>query len=498
MDLYDLHAANTPDKAAVIFEDRTITWSEFAELTRKSANALIQWGFQEGERAATFSFNSASLVVFMSGVRSANGVVIPVNWHLTEAELTYILRDSEPVIVFTDSDHLSTAAAAARGCPVREVVDTPNFDAMVEGSSAEPPSRSGSFFGSYMLYTSGTSGRPKAAYHASSPDASVGAAYVEAFDLSWQDVHLVAGPLYHSAPAAFCGIALSIGATAVVMPHFDPEEVLRLIDRHNVTTTFVAPTLLRRILDLPQDLFDSYESSSLRSLIVAGAPCPHDLKVRTQDRFGEVLYEFYGSTETKAALFMQPRDQLRKPGSCGTPFPGVEVKVAAEDGTEMGQGQVGEIWVRKNPATFDGYHGDPEKTAETIKRDWIRTGDLAYVDPDGFFYIVDRITDMVISGGVNIYPAEVEAALQEHPAVSDSAVFGIPDEEWGERLHAIVEASADDLQEGELEQFLRTKLAGFKVPRSWEVVESLPRTDDGKLRKRTLREPFWRQRHGPV
>jgi long-chain acyl-CoA synthetase len=461
-------------------------------------------GIHPGDRVLFFSGNSLDRLIASAGIRTIGGVVVPVNSHLVAGELEYIISDCEPVAIVADRDHLETVRSAVLG-PVRDVILTGGrppgdsvggarllgFDELAEAAGDAEPSVEGGWMGTYIMYTSGTTGRPKGAMHERSPDASVAFNYVSAFDLRTDDVHLVAGPLYHSAPAAFCGITLSAGATIVVMPRFDAEEALRLIEAERVTTTFMAPTLLQRITNLDEAVSARYDLSSMRGIFVGGAPCPFPLKVAIHKLFGPVLYEFYGSTETKAALYLNPGEQLKKPGSCGRPFPGVEVKLIAEGGGEPPAGEPGEIWVRANSASFSEYYKDPAKTAATIRDDWIATGDVAYRDPDGYYYICDRKTDMVISGGVNIYPAEVEAALIDHPSVADAAVFGIPDEEWGERLHAVIEASKPEVTQSELEDFLRRRVAGFKVPRSWEFVGSLGRTEDGKLRKHALRAAHW-------
>lgn len=491
MDIYDLHAENTPDRTAVVFEDRRLPWPEFALLTRKAANALIALGLQPGDRLATLAHNSDELLVASAGARSAGGVVVPVNWHLTVPEVNYVLRDCEASILVADDEHIETALGAAEGTEVRDIVAfgtgqsgerVHRWTTLLADAAEHSPQRPSSVFGSYMMYTSGTTGRPKGALSAS-PDADVGIRYAEAFNLSWDDVHLVCGPLYHSAPSAFCGMALAFGSTAVVMKKFDALEALAIIERERVTTTFMAPILLSRLVSQPAEV----DTSSLRSIIVAGAPCPFELKVGAERRFGQVLYEFYGSTETKAALLIGPADQMRKPGSCGTPFPGVAIKVVRKDGADAATGETGEIWVGRSTSSFDGYHRDPEKTRETIVGDWIRSGDIGYFDEEGFYYIVDRVDDMILSGGVNVYPAEIEAALNDHPSVQDCAVFGIPDAEYGQRVHATVQLKEGSIAADDLSAYLKSRLAGFKIPRSWEFTSERMRGDDGKLRKRLLR-----------
>jgi fatty-acyl-CoA synthase/long-chain acyl-CoA synthetase len=301
--------------------------------------------------------------------------------------------------------------------------------------------------------------------------------------------------MYHSGPGAFAGLTHALGGTVVVLPKFDPEEWLRLVDKHKVNTTFTAPTQLKRIVNQPADVRAKYDVSSLRSVIANAAPVPFALKKQWIETFGEGhLFEVYGSTELGVDTIMEPEDQLRKPGSCGKPYGPLEIRLIQEDGTEAPVGEPGVMWI-KSPAVFDEYYKAPEKTEETKLEDdpaWRTVGDIAYRDDEGFYYICDRRNDMIISGGMNIYPAEIEAVLHSHPAVMDAGVIGIPNEEWGEQVHAIVQLKAgQDASTDALEQLCREHLAGYKVPRSFEFREELPRTESGKLLKRKLRDEFW-------
>lgn len=500
MDLFAAYAESHPGKTALVCGGRRIDWATLSDLALRAAAGFSSLGLGPGDTSMVFSGNSIEFLVASAGIRRAGGITVPVNRHLSVSELSWHVEDCGPELLFTDAERFSIADGASprpRSIVVTgmspEAPAAVSFEGLIEDSS---PAAAAESPGGFMFYTSGTTGKPKAAVHDAPPDVQVGATYAQAFGLRSDDVHLVAGPLYHSAPAAFCALTLSLSGTVVVMPTFDPERALALIETERVTTTFMAPLLLQRILRLGAERLGEYDTSTLRALVVAGAPCPFHVKEQALAAFGEVLYEFYGSTETKAALYLRPEDQLRKPGSCGVPFPGVEVRLAVEDGSPPEVGEPGEIWVRRNSSTFAGYLGDPEKTAATIRGDWIATGDVAYRDAEGYYYICDRLSDMVISGGVNIYPAEIEAALMEHPAVADVAVVGVPDHEWGERLHAFVESGDGSVDFESLEMFLRGKIASFKVPRSWEEVKVVPRGDDGKVVKRALKQEFLRRRVG--
>ena len=300
-------------------------------------------------------------------------------------------------------------------------------------------------------------------------------------------IHLVAGPLYHAAPGTFARFALHYGNTAVIMPRFDAEDALRLIAHHRCTSTFMAPTLLKRIVDLPDAVRGRYDVSSIRVIVMTAAPCPMPIKEQVLSYFGPVLYESYGSTELGVNTVLRPEEILRKPGSCGRALAGVEIAILDTFGQPVPIGTPGELFVRRSASTLDEYYKRPDATRQMARGDWLSVGDIAYLDDEGFVYICDRKTDMIISGGVNIYPAEVEQALHRHSAVVDAAVFGVPNDEWGERVHAAIQ-----LQEGvsatadELVAFTRQHLADYKVPREVSFHTELPRGADGKLLKRLL------------
>jgi len=320
-------------------------------------------------------------------------------------------------------------------------------------------------------------------------------------------VHLTTGPLYHSGPLAFASMSHTLGNPVVVLRKFDPVAWLRLVREHHVTNTFSAPTQLKRIVSLPDDELARADMSSMRCLIANAAPVPYSLKCEVIEKLGDgFLFEVYGSTELGVDTVLRPEDQLRKPGSCGKPYGGIEVRIVGDDGRALPSNEAGELFVRTTLA-MDGYHRTSEQlteldageTAVDDELGWKSVGDVAYVDDEGFVYICDRKKDMIISGGVNIYPAEIEAVLHAHPDVLDVAVFGIPDDEWGERVHAIIQpkpAAAIDLDA--LHAFVEPRLAGYKRPREYEVRAELPRTESGKLLKRVLREEFWLDRDRAV
>src|SRR2546430_790363 len=359
------------------------------------------------------------------------------------------------------------------------------------GARAPPAEDPMQALGGSIIYTGGTTGRPKGALRGS-VDPAVIRGFVEAFGLAEPHVHLVAGPLYHSAPGGFAQFAHFFGGAVVLMQKFDPEDALRTIERHRCTSTFMAPTLVKRIVDLPERVRARYDVSSMRVLVVAAAPCPMRVKEQALAYFGPVLWEFYGSTELSINTILRPEDVLRKPGSCGRAAPGVELAILDDEGRPVAPGTAGELYVRRFAGMFDGYYKDSASTREVQRGEWVTVGDVAWMDDEGFVFICDRKRDMIISGGVNIYPAEIEDVLHRHPAIDDVAVFGVPDDDWRERVHAAIQLRAGhQATEAELMEFCRAHIADYKVPREVSLHAPLPRDPTGKLLKRVLRDPYW-------
>jgi acyl-CoA synthetase (AMP-forming)/AMP-acid ligase II len=494
MDTIAVHAASRPDRPALIEGDRTLTWAEYAEGRNRLANALVGAGLAPGERVVVWAPNSIEYLLVSAASAAAGAISVPMNHRLTAGEAAYILDDSDAVAVFVDDAHLAAATEARAASPgVRLWILTgrerrpwaEHIDDLIASGSPEPVTVRP---GGQMIYTSGTTGKPKGAVR-TRLDPMLALAWMQAFDLADPDhVHLVAGPLYHSAPGAFAAMTQAMGGTCVIMRRFDAEAALALVERHRCTTTFMAPILLKRILGVPAETRTRYDTSSLRVITVAGAPCPNPVKEATIEAFGPVLYEFYGSTELAINTILRPEDVLRKPGSCGRAAYGVEIAILDPDGKPVPTGETGELHVRRYGGMFDGYHKKPGGSEE----EWVSVGDVAYLDEEGFVYICDRVRDMVISGGVNIYPAEIEDVFHRHPDVADIAVFGVPDDDWGERLHAaVLFHPGRECTEGDLKAYARGHLADYKVPGEFSFPAELPRDNAGKLLKRVLREPFW-------
>ena len=458
-----------PDAPAVIEDGVVMTWAELEAQVDRVAAGLAALGLEPGDRAVWCGPNSTDVIVLMHAYRRLGLVSVPVPYRLAAGEAEHVLADSGASVAVVDGAYAGRVPGAMT---LREVA--------ARGAGRRAPAPAGE--GATMLYTSGTTGRPKGAVRRPS-DPALTAALLRELGFGAGEVHLVTGPLYHAGPHAFALLAHRRAGTLVVSRRFDAAEWVGLVVRHRVTSAFVAPVHLKRVLAVGGD----HDLSSLRTLVVNAAPVPYALKQEVVARLGEgFLYEIYGSTELGIATVLRPEDQLRKPGSCGRAYGGVELRVVDEDGSDVASGVPGEVFIRSANA-MAGYHGSSEQLAE-LPGGWKSVGDVGWLDAEGYLHICDRRTDMVITGGVNVYPAEVEAALHAHGDVADAAVFGVADDEWGERVHAVVAPrpgrSVDPVA---LDAFLAERLAGFKRPRSWSVRDELPRTESGKLLKRVLR-----------
>jgi fatty-acyl-CoA synthase/long-chain acyl-CoA synthetase len=499
VDILALHAATTPTKPAVIQGERSVDYDTLNRRANRAAHVLLGLGCGVHDRVATMWFNSMTGFEVAHAVRKLGLVATPVNYRLRGQDVAYVLNDSEAVVAMADGAHVDVVEAArsdvkrdVRYVAVGDRVP-PGWlvyeELMAAASQDQPPiAQEITGIAPSMLYTSGTSGHPKGTWRPNGVNVENVLQMISMFELTDSDVHLMCGPGYHSAVGMFTGLTHLLGATVVIQPKFDAAGALDLIQQHRVTTAFMAPTLLLRLLDAqeakPRDL------SSLRALFLGAAPCPYALKVRAEALLGQVLWEFYGATETGVNTVLRPEDQLRKPGSCGQAVPGQEIRLVDAEGNEAADGQPGEFMVRNT--WLAEYFNRPDATRGSLDDGFFSVGDVAYRDSEGYYFICDRRIDMIISGGVNIYPAEVEAVLHAHPAVADAAVIGVPDDQWGESVKAVVQLrpSAHATADG-LIAFCAERLAGYKKPRSIDFVSELPRDAAGKLLKRAIREPYW-------
>jgi long-chain acyl-CoA synthetase len=472
------HAQRTPQKIAVIEAGtgRTLTWAELVGRARATA---LSWGLAPRSRVAIMLPNSLELVVAGLATVMAQAEWVPINWHLKGEEVAYLLSDSGAAVVVSEPSLKVHVEAALAGAP-----DVVAHWGVSEEQAAE---QSGEWASpSFVFYTSGTTGRPKGVVHGELTPELLGATQdmlTSMWGFTADDVHLLAGPGYHAGPAGYAVTTLWAGGTLVVLPQWDARAAWAAMAQHRVTTTFLTPAHLIRLLEVPQG-----QAPDLRLVIQSGAPCPVPVKHRFLAAVPQTeVSEMYGASEGGVTRISRA-DWIQRPGSVGQPWPGVTVRILDADGVEVPPGTEGTIWVQPAGGRRFRYHHDEAKTADTWRDGAFTVGDIGRVDAQGWLYLTDRASDMVIWGGVNIYPREIEAVLHEHPAVIDCAVLGIPHERDGEQLLAVVEAPGATAQE--LTQHLASHLADFKVPKLIELVETLPRDPNGKVQKRRLREDY--------
>jgi len=497
-------AARKADTPALVDERTTRTWREFDERVNRLIHGLRGLGLGADDHVAVLSANRVELFEVLGAVMHGGVVVVPLNWHWIADEIAYVLDDAEVRVLLTDPAHAAIARAAAELAASDVSVVTigdDRYEAWLAAQPADEPAEQ--VLAGPMFYTSGTTGRPKGVRNmltrAGMPASTWGPitqGAIENLGLPTDGVTLLCGPAYHSAQWAFAVFPLLAGGTLVTRDRFDAAEVLELIDRYHVTNLHLVPTQLVRLLRLPDDVRARFSGESLRIVHHGAAPCPPDVKRQMLAWWGPVLVEYYGGTEGAMLSTITAEEWLAHPTSVGKPWSSVEVLVVRDDGTECDLGEVGTLYVRNKLGTDFEYHGDPDKTAAAHRSPGVFTlGDVGYLDDEGYLHLSDRRIDMIISGGVNIYPAEIEGALAAHPAVHDVAVFGVPDDEYGEAVQGAVQleggvAASDALAE-ELRDYCRAHLAGYKVPRSIDFEAELPRYPTGKLYKRLLRDRYW-------
>jgi len=498
-------AASNPDLPAVISPGGgVVSYAELAREADRYGRGFQALGLAPGDTVATLLPNGVTALAAYFAAIETGLYIVPINWHQVATEIAYILTDSGAGAFLADERFAGAAREAADLAGIKNrfaVGAVPAFEPASQlgedGTDARPSPRA---HGAPMLYTSGTSGRPKGVRRPLTgldPDDTAGMAawFFSLFDLAPYDghVHLCGSPLYHTAVLNFATISLQLGHPVVLMDRWDPEESLRLTQAHRVTHTHTVPTQFQRLLALPAEVRGRYDTSSLRAVIHSAAPCPAEVKRRMIDWLGPVIVEYYAATEGGGTL-IDSVQWLSKPGSVGLPWKGSVIKVLDRAGHEVATGEQGLVYMRMGTSSFS-YHQDEEKTRAARAGELFTVGDIGYTDADGYLFLCDRGSDVIISGGVNIYPAEIEAELCCHPAVADVAVFGIPHDDWGEEVKAVVEpvpkAEPGPGLTAELLEFLSGRVAKFKLPRTIDYVAELPRDPNGKLYKRRLRDPYW-------
>ncbi|MCZ7535020.1 MAG: AMP-binding protein [Acidimicrobiia bacterium] len=492
-------AQDHPDRTAIVSPAGNRTFAELDANANRVVRALRARGLQAGDSVALMCTNRPEFVEVWAGCLRGGLRITPVNWHLTGEEAGYIVDDCEAKAVVAASslaDAAEVAVAAAPRAEVRiaiggEIEGWESYEAAVAAESGD--ALDDASLGATMLYTSGTTGRPKGVHRQTV--AAQSAAAGRLYGYREDDAHLCTGPMYHAAPLAFSiAVPLSAGVTVVVMERWDPAEALRLVQEHGITHTHMVPTMFHRLLQLPDAVRAAHDVSSLRHILHGAAPCPVHVKQALIEWVGPVVYEYYAATEGLGTS-VDSETWLTKPGTVGKPVPDDQVLVGDERAERLPPGEVGIVWLKApaGPGRFE-YYKDGAKTESAYEGDYFTLGDMGYVDEDGYLFLTDRSADLIITGGVNVYPAEVDAVLLEHPAVADAAVIGIPDDDWGETVLAVVEpkpdAEAGDALATDLIEWCRGHLAHFKCPRRVDFVDVLTRGDNGKVARHRLRAKY--------
>lgn len=497
----------------IYLDDRAVESAAVLLQARRAASGFEHLGVREGDTVAMLLRNDFSFLEAQQAAAMVGAYAVPINWHGKMEEVLYVLADARPKVLLAHADLLAPLRGhLPEGLRLLVAPTPPEVqqrygipDEQTQPARGEtnwsdwcagfepwdsPPKRSRAT----MIYTSGTTGHPKGVKRdAATPEQA--AAYVQLLQRVYGLVPgvraLVAGPLYHASPNAYGRQALPVSDVLVLQSKFDPEETLAVIEKHRITHAVMVPTMFIRLLKLPAEVRARYDVSSLKWVTHTGAPCAAATKKELMDWWGPVIYETYGGSEVGTATLATPEDALAYPGSVGVPTPGTRIAFYGEDGRQVAPGEVGEIYMRV-PAYADFTYLNNENKRSNVERDGlISVGDVGYLK-DGHLYLCDRRSDMVISAGVNIYPAEIEMVLLQCPGVHDCAVFGIPDDEFGESLAAAVEPMPGvTLTAGQVRDYLAARLAKYKVPRRVDFHANLPREDSGKIFKRRLRDPFW-------
>ena len=496
-----MHAHMHPDKECVIDGDRRYTWRAFDRAVNQLAHALAARG-GVGAPVACMLGNGADYLIAQQAAARIGALVVQIGYRSKAHEVAYILGNAEPVCAVVGAPFVDTfreaQELAGNTAPVIVAGDAGTgklatgerwADAVAGIAGEEPPAARKGDGGGVIVYTSGTTGKPKGAtrnWKQTGLDAA--ADMMVKVGMHHDDRHLVVCPLYHSAAPAFVAIMMSLGATCVLMNHFEPEAALAVIERERITCTLMVPTMLVRLTALPPEVRRRYDTSSLRWVMSGAAPLPTETARLFMQQFGPKLWNFYGATETGVVTLAGPGDHVARPGTVGRALRGNTIRLLDDRGAEVPAGQIGELYAR-NSMLIGGYHKNREATDRSMRDGFFSVGDLGRTDADGYYYLESRKHDMVISGGVNIYPREIEDHLHTHPAILDVAVVGVPDPEWGETLRAyVVVRDGHAITAAEVTEYCRSHLADYKRPRQVVFLAELPRNPTGKILKRELRD----------
>jgi len=495
--------------ALVTPDEKRVTRGELAAASNRLARGLRAQGLAPGDSVAVVLENGLPFIELYLACFQAGLYLVPINNHLAGPEIAYIVENSEAKVFVTSPRFREAVEKALPELKVPathrfSVGSMPGFRPFAELSAGQSDAPlDGRSAGAVMNYTSGTTGRPKGVRRPLSgmdPDLIGGlfTVFQQMFGVKPGDgnVHITGSPLYHTAVLMFASAAMHLGHAVVLMEKWTPESMLQRIDKYKVTTSHMVPTQFHRLLQLPADVRGRYDCSSTRTMVHAAAPCPPDIKRRMIEWWGDSIWEYYAATEGGGTI-VSPQEWMKKPGTVGKAWTNAEIKIFDDEGNEQPTGTPGTVYMLRGQADFE-YYKDKEKTDKARRGKYFTVGDIGYLDADGYLFLCDRKADMIISGGVNIYPAEIESVLLTHPKVGDVAVFGIPHEEWGEEVKAVIEpiegAKPGEALTTEILDFLKDRLAKYKTPKSIDYVGEMPRDPNGKLYKRKLRDPYWEGR----
>ena len=500
-------AAADPERVALVAPDGTeVTAARLAARANQVSHGLRALGVERGDTIAVVVPNGVEMMELVLGAQQIGLYMTPINHHLVGPEIAYIVRDSDAKVLVGHERFAGALTVAADEANFPEdrrfaIGSIPGWRPYRDLTDGQPDTRPDNrTSGAPMHYTSGTTGQPKGVKRALAdidPD-EMGALYsmfLMMFGVQPEDgnVHITGSPLYHTAVLLWTTNSLHLGHKVVLMDKWSPEEMLRLIDRHRVTTSHMVPTQFHRLLALPEDVRSKYDVSSLRCMVHAAAPCPIEIKRRMIDWWGDSIMEYYAATEGGGTI-VTAKEWVERPGTVGKAWTGSEIRILDDDGNQLPPAQIGTVYMALAQASFE-YKGDPEKTSANRRDGFFTVGDVGELDEDGYLFLRDRKIDMIISGGVNIYPAEIEGTFLTCPLVGDVAIFGIPNEDWGEEIKAVVEPAegqqAGPALEAQLREFAEANLASYKRPKSYDFTTEMPRDPSGKLYKRKLRDPYW-------
>jgi long-chain acyl-CoA synthetase len=500
-------AAEYPERIAIYSQQGDQSFAELNAQANRIVRALRDNGVAKGAAVALCCNNRLEFAAVRFALHRGGYRITPVNWHLSADEIAYIVQNCEAQALFAGDVAREQALEAAARCGEQlklKVAIGDNIDGFVpfadalqglDGSDIDDPE-----LGAMMLYTSGTTGRPKGVKRAPI-DPNIAAQMLDIMMQVFQydpecgtDLALCTGPLYHAGPFNIClSQPLSAGIGTVMMDKWDAEETLQLIERYKISHSFFVPTMFNRLLQLPQEVRSKYDVSTLKFVIHGAAPCAVDVKQKMMDWFGPIIWELFAGTEGQGTM-VSPQEWLAKPGTVGKPAEG-KMRILDDDGKEVARGEIGTVYIHSPPENTFEYHGDKDKTASVMREDYFTAGDVGYIDEDGYLFLTGRSVEVIISGGVNIYPQEIDDLLAQHEAIKDVACVGVPNADWGEEVKAVISLrdgfTANDETEAAIRAFAEEKLAKQKWPRSYDFVADLPRSEAGKVQRKQIRAQYW-------